>query len=160
MMKHFNLSIIVALLWACSSPAKEQSLEGFWTLHIMEQKDSVGNWKEWRDGMQGYLLYDGEENMALHLLEKEYETYADEFPNFSDTIALEHLQHLTGSYVYIGQYVILPGDSIVQHTRLSHSNPKDWGKVVQRKFSFKNDTLVMVPAEQENASLRLKWVKE
>ena len=135
-------------------------LPGLWSLQIMEQKDSLGNWHEWRGGMQGYLLYDGDKNMALHLLKKGYEDTDLRFPNFTDTISEAALKHLTGSYVYIGNYKILPNENIVEHTRLSHSNPGEWGKVVQRRFSFQGDTLIVQPVEDKNASLRLKWLKK
>ena len=135
-------------------------LPGLWKLQAMEQKDSLGNWNEWGGGMQGYLMYDGDKNMALHLLKKDYEKTSLEFPNFTDTISEAALKHLTGSYVYIGNYKILSDKNIVEHTRLSHSNPGEWGKVVQRRFSFQGDTLIVQPVEDKNASLRLKWLKK
>ncbi|PVW13529.1 lipocalin-like domain-containing protein [Marixanthomonas spongiae] len=135
-------------------------LHGLWKLESMEQKDSLGNWHEWRNGMQGYLLYDGNKSMALHLLKKDYEKTDLRFPNFTDTIPEAALKHLTGSYVYIGDYKILTHKSIVEHTRLSHSNPGEWGKTVQRRFSFSGDTLIIKPVEEKNASLRLKWLKK
>ncbi|RFN57696.1 lipocalin-like domain-containing protein [Marixanthomonas ophiurae] len=137
-----------------------EKLPGLWKLQAMEQKDSLGNWNEWRGGMQGYLLYDGDKNMALHLLKKDYEKTDLRFPNFTDTIAEAALKHLTGSYIYIGNYKILKGENIVEHKRLSHSNPGDWGKTVQRRFSFIGDTLIVQPVEDKNASLRLKWLKK
>ena len=44
----------------------QEPIEGLWNLHLMEVKDSSNNWQEWREGMKGYLLYDGKGHMALH----------------------------------------------------------------------------------------------
>ena len=64
----------------------------------MEQRDSIsGQWNEWRDGMQGYLLYGEQGHMSLHLMTKGYEKTDLRFPNFSDTISIEAMKHLTGS---------------------------------------------------------------
>ncbi|NND77857.1 MAG: hypothetical protein HKN39_06710 [Flavobacteriales bacterium] len=156
------IGIFLATVFACNEQPEYTSpdLKGLWKLHIMEQKDSLGNWGPWRNGMQGYLLYDGIENMSIHLMDKGYENFELEFPNFTDTIPLEALQHITKSYVYFGKYEVDQNKSIVQHTRISHSNPKDWGAVVKRRFSFSGDTLVISPVEENLRSLRLKWLRD
>ena len=126
----------------------------------MEQQDSTtGKWNEWRDGMQGYILYDDTENMSLHLTTKGYENTNLVFPNFSDTISDQALKHLTGSYVYFAKYKINQKESIVEHSRISHSNPGMWNQVVQRRFSFSGDTLILQPVEKTLSGLRLKWLK-
>lgn len=159
----FILCFIIYLK-ACNPQVKEVNqnpLTGLWTLHIMEQRNTESDeWQEWREGMQGYLLYDGKDNMALHLTTKGYEKTDLRFPNFTDTISTEALKYLTNSYVYLGKYRVDEQDSIVEHTRISHSNPGDWGKVVQRRFSFKGDTLILKPVEENNANLRLKWLRK
>ncbi len=160
-----NLIFLVAVstLLSCEPPKKlsENALGGLWELHIMELQDSeTGKWNEWRDGMQGYLLYDDIENMSLHLMKKGYQDTDLRFPNFIDTISLEAMKYLTGSYVYFGKYTIDQENGIVQHERISHSNPGEWGKIVQRRFSFSGDTLVLQPVEQSNSGLRLKWIRE
>ncbi|WP_203292978.1 lipocalin-like domain-containing protein [Luteirhabdus pelagi] len=169
-MKILSLLLACVIAISCNAISEEKSqaptksleetLSGLWSLQAMEVTDSVGNWKQWRDGMGGYLLYGESGYMSLHLWEKGYEKTDLRFPNFTDTIPLKALQHLTGSYVYIGDYSLNKKDSIVSHKRLSHSNPGDWGKTVQRRFSFNGDTLVIRPVEKANASLRLKWLKE
>ena len=156
------IAINSSFFFSCHEPLDERSpqLEGLWELHVMEQKDSLGNWGLWRNGMQGYLLYDATENMSIHLMDKGYEKFELEFPNFSDTIPLEALKHLTKSYVYFGKYEVDEAKGNVQHTRISHSNPKDWGGVVQRRFCFKGDTLIISPVEEKLKSLRLKWLRD
>ena len=158
-----TLLFVFCLIYACQSPQnppvqQQEAVKGLWKLFSMEVKDSLGNWSAYRGGMQGFLLYDGNGSMALHLSTDGYENTDLEIKNFTDTIALEKLQYLTNFYGYMGQYRIIDSASIVEHTRISHSNPNDWGKTVQRRFAFSGDTLVITPVESANANLKLKWL--
>jgi len=166
-MKNNRLTIfllITVLLLSCEQKSKQLKINkftGLWSLYIMEQQDSItGKWQEWREGLQGYILYDDTNNMSVHLTTKGYQNTDLRFPNFIDTISVDALKHLTGSYVYFAKYTIFEEDSIIQHARISHSNPGDWNKVVQRRFSFIGDTLILRPVEKSNSRLRLKWVKQ
>ncbi len=164
-MKNYQFLILSMLfLFACNQktkPIKNNKFKGLWSLYIMEQQDSItGKWQEWREGLQGYILYDDMNNMSVHLTTKGYQNTDLRFPNFIDTIPVDALKHLTGSYVYFAKYTVFEKDSIAQHARISHSNPGDWNKVVQRRFSFIGDTLILRPVEKSNSRLRLKWVKQ
>ena len=121
----------------------------------MQVQDSSGLWKPWKTGTQGKLLYDNNRHVSLHLTINNYGNYKTEFNNFDTSITLKSLKHLTNNYNYMGFYRIK--DSIVEHTKLTHSNPKEWGSISQRKFWFVNDTLFMQPLE--NKKLMLKWLK-
>lgn len=124
----------------------------------MQQFDSTCNcWKDYRGGMQGYLMY-GERHVSLHLQKANYEDYTPHFPNFTDTIPLNALKHLSGNYNYMASYAV-NGD-VVSHKRFSHSNPADAGKTVQRQFELKGDTLIMSPLEKRLSSIRLKWIRQ
>lgn len=155
---------IAGLLIGCNQKNEETDINrfsGLWSLYIMEQQDSVtGEWSEWRNGMQGYILYDDKDNMSVHLTTKAYEDTELRFPNFVDTIPNEALKHLTNSYVYFAKYTVDEDQNIVEHARISHSNPGMWNEVVRRRFAFSGDTLTLQPLEEENAGLRLKWVRE
>lgn len=152
------LTLLAFLLNGCDTESNK--LTGLWSLEIMENyNEETENWEVWNGGMQGYILYDSDENMSLHLLTKDYEKTELRFPDFDDSIPLEALKHLTNSYVYFAKYSINSSDSIVTHKRISHSNPGEWGKIVERKFSFIGDTLVLEPLEKKTAGLRLKWVR-
>ena len=157
------LALLIVSFSCAQHKAEEKAtnqLSGLWSLHIMEQRDTTtGVWNEWRDGMQGYILYGEQGHMSLHLTTKGYEKTDLKFPNFIDTISIEAMKHLTGSYVYFAKYTIDQENSIVEHARISHSNPGDWDKVVRRRFSFLGDTLVLQPAETTLSNLRLKWIK-
>jgi len=127
----------------------------------MEQQDSItGGWHEWRNGMQGYILYDDNNHMSLHLTTKGYQNTNLEFPNFTDTVSIDALKHLTKSYVYFAKYTVFEEDSIVEHARISHSNPGEWNDIVKRRFSFVGDTLILRPVEKQKSGLRLKWLKK
>ncbi len=156
-----TLLIIIALLFSsCESETQKNKLTGLWSLVVMDNyNEKTNEWEVWNGGMQGYVLYDNEENMSLHLLTKDYEKTDLRFPDFDDSIPLEALKHLTNSYVYFAKYSINYEDSVVTHTRISHSNPGEWGKTVHRKFGFIGDTLTLEPLEDKSAGLRLKWVR-
>ena len=155
---------IAALLIGCNQKNTEPDINrfaGLWSLLVMEQQDSVtGEWSEWRNGMQGYILYDDKGDMAVHLTTKGYEDTDLQFPNFVDTLSTEALKYLTNSYVYFAKYTVDKKQNVVEHARISHSNPGMWNEVVIRRFSFSGDTLTLQPLEKETARLRLKWIKE
>ena len=151
---------LVLLFTSCESETKENKLTGLWSLVVMDNyNEKTNEWEVWNGGMQGYILYDGDENISLHLLTKDYEKTELRFPDFDDSIPLEALKHLTNSYVYFAKYKINYNDSIVTHKRISHSNPGEWGKTVHRKFGFIGHTLKLEPLEDKTAGLRLKWIK-
>jgi len=156
----FCISIFSCSDITCPELEKPSPVKGLWALHSMEQSDSLtGKWSEWKGGMQGYLLYDDQENMALHLTKKGYQDFPIAFPNFVDTIPQKALEHLTNSYVYFAKYSLDTVQGIVTHARISHSNPAEWNDVVERRYSFKGDTLMLAPVEEKNKSLRLKWLR-
>jgi hypothetical protein len=137
------------------------SITGLWKLESMKVRDAATNtWSHYHGGMDGYLLYDGNGHVALHLYEKGYENAGIEFSNFNDTIPLEALKHITKSYYYMGNYSVTEKDSIVSHFKLSHSNPSEFGLTAERRFYFSGDTLIMQPVERKNSKLKLKWLKE
>jgi hypothetical protein len=159
----FSVLVIIISLSGCREEMvaeEENPFSGLWSLYIMEQQNAeTGEWSEWRDGMQGYILYDDKDNMSVHLTKKGYQNTDLRFPNFIDTVSVEALKHLTGSYVYFAKYTVNEEEKVVQHARFSHSNPGDWNVVVRRRFTFSGDTLILAPLEEQNSGLRLKWIK-
>ncbi len=158
------LFFTVSLSFGCNQETEQKEpnkFSGLWSLYIMEQRNAeTGEWSEWRNGMQGYILYDDNNNMSVHLTTVGYEDTDLRFPNFVDTISHEALKHLTNSYVYFAKYTIDEEQSLVEHARISHSNPGMWDEVVRRRYSFRGDTLTLQPLEEETANLRLKWIKK
>jgi len=164
MKNNLILLLITFLFLACNQETKQKEpnpFSGLWSLYIMEQQDSTtGNWSEWRNGMQGYILYDDKNNMSVHLTTVDYEKTDLRFPNFTNTISNEALRHLTNSNVYFAKYTIDEEQSVIEHARISHSNPGMWNEIVRRKYTFKGDTLILQPLEKATAGLRLKWIKK
>jgi hypothetical protein len=166
-MKHNKILLflfIALVIFGCNQEVEQKDAKrftGLWSLYIMEQLDSeTGEWNEWRNGMQGYILYDGQNNMSVHLTTEGYEDTDLQFPYFVDSISHEALKHLTNSYVYFAKYKVDEEQHVVEHARISHSNPGEWNAVVRRRYSFSGDTLTLQPLEEATAGLRLKWVKE
>ena len=152
---------VLALAFSCGqNKSTTPAITGLWKLESMKVRDTATNtWSDYREGMDGYLLYDGNGHVALHLYEKGYEKAGLEFPNFNDSIPLEALKHITKSYYYMGNYKVSEVDSIVSHYKLSHSNPSEFGLTAERRFYLSGDTLVMQPVERKNSRLKLKWLK-
>tara|TARA_R100001530_G_scaffold67292_1_gene48000 strand:+ start:1075 stop:1590 length:516 start_codon:yes stop_codon:yes gene_type:complete len=153
--------IILAVTFSCNNDMPSNpTITGLWKLESMKVRDTVTNtWSDYKGGMDGYLLYDKNKHVALHLYEKGYEKAGIEFPNFNDSISLEALKHITKSYYYMGNYKVSEADSIVSHFKLSHSNPSEFGLTAERRFYFSGDTLVMQPVERKNSKLKLKWLQ-
>ena len=133
---------------------------GLWKLLIIEEQDSIsGEWSEWKKGLQGYILYDDKDNMAVHLTSKDYQNTDIVFHDFIDTVSIEELKHRTQSYVYFAKYTVLEDKAIVEHARISHSNPNLWNIKVKRWYEFKGDTLILTTLERKNSQLRVTWIK-
>lgn len=159
--KFMVLAGVLALVFGCTeNKPKSNEIVGLWNLESMKVRDTTTNtWNHYRGGMDGYLLYDGNGHVSLHLYDKGYENFEIEFPNFNDSLPLEALKYITKSYFYMGNYTISEKDSIVSHFKLSHSNPSEFGLTAERRFYFSGDTLVMQPVEKKNSRLKLKWLK-
>ncbi|MCI4670619.1 MAG: lipocalin-like domain-containing protein [Bacteroidia bacterium] len=174
MKKLILLSLICASIFLTQCNPKPQSAQsthpliGLWKLEVMEVFDAEsGSWKEWKkeirgfgEGIKGYILYAESGHMALHLVPKNYESTELEFPYNRDSSSFETLKHLAASYVYISDYEIDPVQQTVRHATISHSEPNDWGEIVNRRYSFTGDTLLLEPVEQDLGKLRLKWTRE
>ena len=164
-MKKIKYIVAAGALWFAIYCQNEKltspSITGLWKLESMKVRDTATNtWSHYRGGMDGYLLYDNNNHVALHLYDKDYENADVEFPNFTDSISLEALKHITKSYYYMGNYKVSEADSTVSHYKLSHSNPSEFGLTAERRFYFVGDTLIMQPVERKNSRLKLKWLKD
>ena len=99
--------------------------------------------------------------MSVHLTPKGYEQSEIEFhsPFELDSMSIEELKHRAKSYVYFAKYTVDETNKTVEHARFSHSNPAQWDAVVTRNYSFRDDTLMLSPKEEQYATLRLKWIR-
>jgi len=167
-MKNKQISIFLSvaiLLLGCNQDSiytDTNKFSGLWELHIIEELDSItGIWSKSEDRVrQGYLMYDEKDNMSVHLTNKGYQNTELRFQNFVDTIPLEALKHLTKSMVYFAKYTVDKEKNVIEHARISHSNPRQWNEVVTRKYTFDGDTLTLEPMEERNMGVRLRWVKQ
>ena len=156
---------IAFFLFGCNQETTDKDFNkftGLWSLYIMERQNlKSGEWHEWRAGMQGYILYDGQSNMAVHHTTVGYEKFDLQYANFTDSISVEALKHLTNSLVYFAKYTVDDEQKVVEHARISHSNPSQWNQVVKRRYTFSGDTLTLQPIEEGPLGiLRLRWIKE
>ncbi len=174
-MKLFKLSIISVLLFACKGKIPtdiNSQLAGMYKLYIIENRDSTGAWKqqEWAKGGEGYIVYDGKGHMAVQITPKGYKDFSwlDEEATIDgntlkkkiDSMSLPDLKaavtEFASNYVYVANYSIVDSN-VIQHNRLSHAIPFSWNTTVKRRFTFKEDTLILEPV---SVNRRLKWIKQ
>jgi hypothetical protein len=143
----------------------DEKLNGTYKLDKFESYDPVsGKWKadKWRGkDADGFIQYDGKGHMSVHLYPRDYKDF-DTNKNI-DSIDHESLKELTkfyqSNFVYFADYKII-NDSTIEHTRISATEPKNWGTKLIRGFEFINDTLILTAYEKlENKKMRLRWVK-
>ncbi len=167
MNKAKSLLGLVTLLTIFSCGNKEQTnndkFHGMWRLDKFETLDTVaGKWTDdtTRIGYTGYILYDGQGHMGVHITPKGYKDFDTnqniDSLNHDDLIALA--KFYKSNFVYFSDYII--DDKTVEHRKLSATEPKNWGKSVTRDFTFKQDTLILTPKEIiEGQIVRLRWIK-
>lgn len=162
----FSLLICLAGCEAPKPPNPHEQFQGLWKLYIIEYQDSTGAWVEhsWQKGGESYILYDGLGHMAVQITPKDYKNITVKVPKTPiDSLSVEELKAdlktYSSNYVYTANCKILEEEQIIEHHRLSHTYPFDWGVVAQRRFEFRGDTLILMPVEPQNP-LRLKWIKQ
>lgn len=167
--KNFIFFLVLLLMAACNIPqnnSPHQQFRGLWKLYIIEYQDSSGVWQEhtWNRGGDSYILYDGLGHMSVQITPEGYKDRLVMYPRTKiDSLTIDELRTdlktYAANYVYTANCVVLEEEQVIEHHRLSHTYPNDWGVVAQRRFNFIGDTLVLMPVEQENP-LRLKWIKQ
>ncbi len=166
----FSVIILLSVFISCeydSNKEKTNQFVGLWSLYQMEfYNPQTKEWNEYKsvqggfpDGIKGNLLYDDANHMSVHIVPKDYENTDLMFPTTIDSISLGALKHLAVSYTYFATYTIDMDEGIIEHKRISHSNPTMWNETVKRKYSFVGDTLTLEPLEKELAGTRLRWIK-
>jgi hypothetical protein len=172
-MKKPGLLIVIimkSVFISCENESKNEQTNqfaGLWSLYQMEfYNPQTKEWNELKseekgypDGIQGYISYDNTNHMSVHLVPRGYENTDLEFPTLIDSISNDAIEHLASNYIYFANYSINEEESIIEHNRVSHSNPELWNESVKRKYTFKGDTLTLEPLEASRAGTRLRWIK-
>lgn len=164
----FTIMAVVFFLltaFSCTSndPKNDSRFHGMWKLDIIESYDYIsGTWSHWDTDQyhDGYILYDGMGHMAVHLTPKGYKDFdLSEHVDSLDMEGLkERLKFYETNFLYLAEYETT--DNVIDHNRLSATDPKNWGTVLTQDFEFKNDTLILSARESIDANrLRLRWVK-
>lgn len=170
-MKFWKLTIlfICSMSFGCDCPQQVSShkqFQGLWKLYIIEKQDLTGVWQEfhWNKGGDSYILYDGLGHMSVQFTPANYKDKTVKAPRTSiDSLTIDELRSdlitYSSNYVYTANCKILEKEQVIEHQRLAHTYPFDWGVTVQRRFQFTGDTLILMPVEPQNP-LRLKWIKQ
>jgi len=153
----FGLGFII---YSCTTPENKPSVVGLWRLVEMQEQDQItGKWHPYKKEMQGYLLYDANAHMSLHMTIVNYEKTDLSFHDLIDSVSLEELKHRSMSYNYMARYEIEPEKNIITHHRISHSNPMEWNTSVKRLIEFKSDTLTLTTLDRDAGKIRVKWIR-
>jgi hypothetical protein len=133
---------------------KDNLFHGMWVLDKFEAYDSISN--VWIDdpvriGVNGYILCDGQGHMGVHLTPKGYRDFdASKSIDSMNTDEVKELARFYQSnFVYFADYKT--DGSTIEHSRLSATNPKEWGTVLARGFEFNGDTLILTARESIGA---------
>ena len=63
------------------------------------------------------------------------------------------------NFVYFANYNL--NGTIIDHDRLTSTEPANWGTTLTRDFDFKGDTLILTAHENIGGQqLRLRWIKQ
>ena len=160
----FGLTIL-ATIYSCSTKTQQadNKFDGMWRLDKFESFDSLANrWTDdsTRSGWAGYILYDGQGHMGVHLIPKGYKDF-DTKKNI-DSLEHEDLKELAkfykSNFVYFANYNV--NGTIIDHNRLTATEPENWETILTRDFDFKGDTLILTARENIGGQqLRLRWIK-
>jgi hypothetical protein len=119
-----------------------ESFRGLWILDKFQIPDSAtGYWKidSARNGMTGYILYDGLKYMTV------YETKPSSNPPFI--------------FSYTAQYRI--NGPTIEHKIISASDPQTIGKTLIRDYYLNDDTLFLTTGTIPNGTrTRICWIKK
>ncbi len=157
------LVLMIALACTSNDPKNDPRFHGMWKLDSIEYYDSIsGTWSHYQTDQyhDGYILYDGKGHMAVHLTSKGYQDFdlSENVDSLDMERLKERLKFYETNFVYFADYKTT--DNVIDHNRLSATDPKNWGTVLTRDFEFKNDTLILTARESIDANrLRLRWVK-
>jgi|SRR5215203_7167303 len=160
-----GLLILLADLSCTPGQTIYNKFNGTYRLDKFESYDSVSKkWTadKWKGKTaDGFIQYDGKGHMSVHLYPGDYKDFNTD--KNIDSIDRESLKELTkfyqSNFVYFADYKII-NDSTIEHTRISATEPKNWGTKLTRSFEFINDTLILTAHENlENKKMRLRWIK-
>ena len=157
--------LFLATMYSCSTKTQQadNKFDGMWRLDKFELFDSLAN--RWTDdskriGWTGYILYDGQGHMGVHLIPKGYKNF-DTNKNL-DSLQNDDLKELVkfykSNFVYFANYNI--SGTTIDHKRLTATEPGNWGTTLTRDFDFKGDTLILTAREKiRGQRIRLRWIK-
>jgi len=167
-MIYSKIFFALIMLWSFSACGKKEQtadskFNGMWKLEKIESVDRAsGKWfyDSAFTGWNGYILYDGQGHTGVQITPKGYKDF-DANKNI-DSINNEGLKELVKFYrtnwVYFAGYTIT--NNVIEHKRLSATEPRDWGTVLTRDFEFRSDTLILTAHEIVGGKKsRLWWVK-
>lgn len=161
-----GILMVLLIVIISNSILGTDKFQGMWRLvryEVWEESSKKWLTDSTRIGNDGFLMYDAKSHVSVHLQPKEVREF--DLSVQLDTLSVVELQRFAllypRNFAYFGTYKI--NDSVIVHTKLSATNPKEVGSIVTRKFEFSEggDTLVLAPSEKiDGKILRLIWKKQ
>lgn len=169
--------VIVTSFFGCANDSNDNQMaqfKGLWKMYSHEIQIENGKWIDhiWMKEGKGYIIYDGEGHMAVHITPKDYRSKKINWKNEIDSLHQKNYRSkfeifssesgdvTLANYVYVSECRILDRN-IIEHQRVSHGNPEKFNEIVQRGFEFIGDTLILSPLNLEGQNQRrIKWVKQ
>ena len=166
----------MAVLCTCTGAKEDETgnkLAGMYKLSSIQVQDSAGVYHdEWASDGTGYIIYDGQGHMAVHITPKVYKEYKwvlsenetlypEKIKAKLDSMTVDELkaavEEFASNYVYVANYSLSDSENVVTHQRLSHTIPSSWNTTVKRRFIFHGDTLEL---HNDADKRKLLWIKQ
>lgn len=164
-MKFILTLILLVILLGCGTTTQkaQTTFDGMWRLDKFEAYDSLSN--RWtidstRVAWMGYILYDGQGHMGVHLIPGNYQDTDTNknLDSLQDNELKELVKFYKSNFVYFANYTIT--GQTIDHNRLTATEPNNWGTTLTRDYDFKGDTLILTARETIGGKkLRLRWIK-
>lgn len=134
-MKEIKLSLgllTLVMIYSCNSKTSnaDSKFDGMWRLDKFESFDSLTNsWSAYPPmaGVTGYIIYDGQGHMGVHLIPKGYKDFSTN--QNIDSLQNDDLKELTkfykSNFVYFANYNI--NGTTIDHDRLTATEPAKLG---------------------------------
>src|SRR5688572_27668398 len=157
--------VTILAIFGCTSNQQHsiEKFHGMWRLDKFEALDTLTNSRSadsTRIGVTGYILYDGQGHMGVHLSPQGYKDFdaGGSIDSMSNSELKAIAQFYQSNFVYFADYAL--AETTIEHKRLSATDPRTWGTPLMRNFDFIGDTLILTAHEHiDGRKLRLRWIK-
>jgi hypothetical protein len=166
------LLVALIILFACNEDKPEfdaiEKFRGMWKLLETQSKNSNGTWEKdsLYAGGTGYIIYDGAGHMSVQMTPRGYREFEwtigeegleKKVKQMTESELRPALLEFASNFVYVANYRLLKDSAIIEHMRLTGTDPNSWNTTVRRTYEFRQDTLILGITD---GLRRLLWLKQ